>query len=169
VPNPAAAPGFENHLQTTGSIMADSRNNDVAVLVHDVARYMRTYAHQLAQEHGITRAQLLILARLEQEPEISQNELACAAEVTPTTIARLVDRLEQLGFVKRCADPEDRRIWRLQLTPAAMPLLSEVGRFRAKLRSVMTKGLDPQTIDLMVAGLRRMKANLAQRLAAAAE
>jgi DNA-binding MarR family transcriptional regulator len=149
--------------------MADSRNNDVAVLVHDVARYMRTYAHQLAQEHGITRAQLLILARLEQQPEISQNELACAAEVTPTTIARLVDRLEQLGFVKRCADPEDRRIWRLQLTPAAMPLLREVDRFRAKLRGVMTRGLDSQTVDLITAGLRTMKANLARRLSAAAE
>src|SRR5882757_6269780 len=135
---------FEHlHLQTTGLTMAESRNNDVAVLVHDVARYMRTYAHQLAQEHGITRAQLLILARLEQQPDVSQNDLACAAEVTPTTIARLVDRLEQLGFVKRCADPEDRRIWRLQLTPAAMPLLREVGRFRAKLRSVMTRGLEP--------------------------
>jgi MarR family transcriptional regulator for hemolysin len=138
-------------------------------LVHDVARYMRTYAHQLAQEHGITRAQLLILARLEQQPDVSQTELACTAEVTPTTIARLVDRLEELGLVKRCADPEDRRIWRLQLTPAAMPLLREVGRFRAKLRSVMTKGLDPQTVDLIIAGLRTMKANLAQQLAVAAE
>ena len=149
--------------------MADNRDNDIATLIHDVARHMRTYAHQLAQEHGITRAQLFILARLDQQPDISQKELACALEVTPTTIARLIDRLEELGFVKRCADPEDRRIWRLQLSPAAAPLLQEVGRFRARLRSVMTNGLDADTIGVMVAGLRKMKTNLTQRLAAVAE
>jgi MarR family transcriptional regulator for hemolysin len=137
-------------------------------LIHDVARHMRTYAHQLAQEHGITRAQLFILARLGQQPDISQTELACALEVTPTTIARLIDRLEVLGFVRRCEDSEDRRVWRLQLTPAAAPLLREVDRFRATLRSVMTNGLDPVTIATMVVGLRQMKTNLIQRLAAVA-
>ena len=40
-------------------------------------------------------------------------------EVEPITIARLVDRLEARELVVRKADPRDRRVWRLHLTPAA--------------------------------------------------
>jgi MarR family transcriptional regulator for hemolysin len=140
--------------------------NDLLILLSDVARQMRTYADQVAQAHGMTRAQMVILARLERQPDISQNELAAVAEVAPMTIARLIDRLEDLGLVKRCADPEDRRIWRLRLTPASAPLLRECKRFRARLHKVMTKGIDPAVLDTMKIGLRQIKENVSsQRLA----
>jgi MarR family transcriptional regulator, transcriptional regulator for hemolysin len=138
-------------------------DNDLLVLIHDVARQMRAYADQLAQEQGLTRAQMIILARLERQPDVSQNELAAAAEVAPMTIARLIDRLEELGLVKRCSDPEDRRVWRLRLTPSAAPLLGEIKRFRAKLRSVMTKGIDSAVLDAMTVGLRQIKKNVSSR------
>jgi MarR family transcriptional regulator, transcriptional regulator for hemolysin len=149
--------------------MPTSVESDVLVLLYDVARHMRTYADQMARAHGMTRAQWVILARLERQPDLSQNELAALAEVTPMTIARLIDRLEALGLVKRCMDPKDRRIWRLRLTPAAAPLLGEIKEMRAKLHAVMTKGIDPAVLDTMGVGLRQMKENVSsQRLAEAA-
>jgi MarR family transcriptional regulator, transcriptional regulator for hemolysin len=138
-------------------------DNDLLVLIYDVARQMRVYADQIAQAQGLTRAQMIILARLERQPDVSQNELAAVAEVAPMTIARLIDRLEELGLVKRCSDPEDRRVWRLRLTPAAAPLLSEIKRFRTKLRSVMTNGIDPAVLDAMIIGLRQIKKNVSSR------
>jgi len=47
-----------------------------------------------------------VLARLEREPDISENELAAITELAPMTVARLVDRLEKLDLVKCCADPK---------------------------------------------------------------
>ena len=79
--------------------------NDLLFLLSDVARHMRTYGNQLAQQHGITFAQLTILARLEGESDLSQNELAAITELAPMTVAGLVDRLEEVGLVRRCADP----------------------------------------------------------------
>jgi DNA-binding MarR family transcriptional regulator len=149
--------------------MPTSVDSDVLVLLYDVARHMRTYADQMARAHGMTRAQWVILARLERQPDLSQNELAALAEVTPMTIARLIDRLEALGLVKRCIDPKDRRIWRLRLTPQAAPLLAEIKQMRTKLHTVMTKGIDPAVVDTMGVGLRQMKENVSsQRLAEAA-
>jgi MarR family transcriptional regulator, transcriptional regulator for hemolysin len=133
---------------------------DVLPLLYDVARHMRTHADQMARQHGTTRAQWLILLRLERQPELSQNELASIAEVAPITVARLVDRLEAAGLVKRCTDPEDRRIWRLRLTPAAAPILREVKRCRAKLHEAMTKDIDLAALKAMLVGLRKMKSNL---------
>ena len=149
--------------------MPTSVDSDVLVLLYDVARHIRTYADQMARAHGMTRAQWVILARLERQPDLSQNELAAVAEVTPMTIARLIDRLEALGLVKRCVDPKDRRIWRLRLTPAAAPLLDEIKEMRAKLHAVVTKGIDPAVLDNMALGLRQMKENVSsQRVAEAA-
>jgi MarR family transcriptional regulator, transcriptional regulator for hemolysin len=143
--------------------MTADLDDDFLTLLVDVARHICTYGDQLAQALGLTRAQLIILARLERQPDLSQNELAAIAEVTPMTIARLIDRLEALGLVERYSDPADRRIWRLRLTPAAAPLRREIKNFCAKLQSVATKGIEPAVLKTMAAGLRRMKENVGGR------
>jgi MarR family transcriptional regulator, transcriptional regulator for hemolysin len=149
--------------------MRTDLENDLLILLSDVARHLRTYGDQLAQAQGMTRAQLVILARLERQPDLSQNELAALAEVAPMTVARLIDRLEARNLVKRRTDPEDRRIWRLRLTPAAIPILREIKQYRAKLNKVMTKGIDPAVLDAIAVGLRQMKENVSSQLAGAAQ
>jgi MarR family transcriptional regulator, transcriptional regulator for hemolysin len=149
--------------------MPSDLEDDFLVLLYDVARQMRTVMDQKAREHESTRAQCIILARLERQPGLSQNELAAIAEVAPITVARLVDRLEAQGLVERCTDPKDRRIWRLRLTPAAAPVLRDVRLYRAEMRTLMTKGITPAALKTMVAGLRKMKENLSSKLADAAE
>src|SRR4249919_1672913 len=143
--------------------MCTNVGNDLLVLLSDAARQMRTYADQVAQAHGLTRAQWIILARLERKADLSQNELAALAEVTPMTVARLVDRLEALGLVKRCIDPTDRRIWRLRLTPAADAVLRALSVERARLHKIITKGIDPSVLEAMAIGLRQMKENASSR------
>jgi MarR family transcriptional regulator for hemolysin len=140
--------------------------NDLCILLSDVARHMRTYGNQLAQRHGTTFVQLKILERLQREPDISQNELAAITELSPMTVARLVDRLEELGLVKRCADPEDRRTWRLQLTPAAAPLVRAIKTLRAELFLVATKGINASVLGEIARCLRQMKENVSSQLLA---
>ena len=137
---------------------------ELLVLLYDVARQMRTRADQRGRTRGMTRAQWVILAHLERQPGLSQNELAAIVEVEPITIGRLVDRLEARGLVERRSDPRDRRVWRLQLMPAATPILREIKKYRAELHALMTAGLDPATLRVMADGLLRMKANLAAEL-----
>jgi MarR family transcriptional regulator, transcriptional regulator for hemolysin len=149
--------------------MASDLEDDFPVLLYDVARQMRTVMDQMASEHDSTRAQCIILARLERQPGLSQNELAAMAEVAPITVARLVDRLEAQGLVERCTDPKDRRIWRLRLTPAAAPVLRDIKRYRAEVRALMTRGISPGVLKAMIAGLHKMKENLTSSLAQAAE
>ena len=109
----------------------------------------------------MTRAQWVILARLERQPGITQNEMAAIVEVEPITIARLVDRLEARGLVVRKADPRDRRVWRLHLTPAAAPILREIGKYRAELHDLITAGMTPSLQKALTDGLLQMKGNLA--------
>jgi MarR family transcriptional regulator for hemolysin len=140
--------------------MQASFEHDFLFLLYDVARVMRNRADQRARARGMTRAQWVILARLERQPGMSQNEMAAVVEVEPITIARLVDRLEARGLVERKADPKDRRVWRLHLTPAATPILREIKKYRAELHDQITVGIDPAMLKALTDGLLRMKANL---------
>jgi MarR family transcriptional regulator, transcriptional regulator for hemolysin len=137
--------------------------NDLLILLSDVARHMRIYGDQLAQQHGMTFTQLTILARLDGESELSQNELAAITELAPVTVARLVDRLEELGLVKRCADPKDRRMWRLRLTPVASSLGRDIKALRAKLFLVATKGINASVLGTTAHCLRQMNENVSRR------
>src|SRR5215475_8953030 len=126
-----------------GISMQAALDQDFLFLLYDVARTMRTRADQRARARGMTRAQWVILARLERQPGLTQNELASIVEVEPITIARLVDRLEARELVVRKADPRDRRVWRLHLTPAAVPILREIAKYRAELHDLITAGMTP--------------------------
>ena len=141
--------------------MQATLDQDFLFLLYDVARSMRTRADQRARARGMTRAQWVILARLERQPGLTQNELAAIVEVEPITIARLVDRLEARELVVRKADPRDRRVWRLHLTPAAAPILREIAKYRAEIHEVITAGMSPALQKAITDGLLQMKSNLA--------
>jgi DNA-binding MarR family transcriptional regulator len=140
--------------------MPESLDREILYLLNDVARLIKTRADQRARTHGMTRAQWVILSRLERLPGQTQNELAAIVEVEPITIARLIDRLEASGLVERRADPSDRRVWRLHLTAAAEPALRELKKHKAELRDEVTQGVSRVEIDQLIDGLLKLKANL---------
>ncbi|WP_431269375.1 MarR family winged helix-turn-helix transcriptional regulator [Dankookia sp. P2] len=97
--------------------MPDLHEPNLLILLNDVARLIRTQADRRARAHGMTRAQWMILVRLRRCGGMTQRELAEILEVEPITVGRLVDRLAARKLVERRADPADRRVWRLHLTP----------------------------------------------------
>ncbi|MEI9886755.1 MAG: MarR family winged helix-turn-helix transcriptional regulator [Rhizomicrobium sp.] len=142
--------------------MSHSFDTDLLVLLHDVARAMRTRFDQKARTaHAMTRAQWIILSRLEHQPGMSQNEMAAICEVEPITVARLVDRLEARGLVERRNDPTDRRIRRLHLLPAAAPFLEIINHARATMGERITAGLDQATRKTLLDALLTIKENIA--------
>src|SRR6201996_5424654 len=140
--------------------MSPSFDRDIFVVLPDVARLMRTRFDQRARARGMTRAQWVILARLDRQPGLSQNEMAAICEVEPITIGRLIDRLEARGLVERRADPYDRRIRRLHLLPAAQPILTEITRYKATLDAEISEGLDENMRENLVDALLHMKSKL---------
>jgi MarR family transcriptional regulator for hemolysin len=143
--------------------MTKAIETDVLYLLYDVARLMRTRADQRARrQHGMTRAQWVILSWLERQSGISQSDLAGLVEVEPITVCRLVDRLEARGLVERRADPKDRRVKRLHLREKAKPVLDEIHSWRDELREEVTAGISDAALKSQVDTLLRMKANLVQ-------
>jgi MarR family transcriptional regulator for hemolysin len=139
----------------------DDARRDVLFLLHDVARLIRVEADKRARAHGMTRAQWVIMVRVERQPGLSQKELAEVMEVEPITVARLIDRMERRGIVERRPDPKDRRVWRVHLCAAAEPLLGELNVARTALARMVTCGLDLEAIAQFSETLLTMKSTLA--------
>jgi len=140
-----------------------SHDLDLLVLISDVGRMLRTEADRRARAHGMTRAQWVMLIRLDRQPGLTQKELAELLEVEPITVARLADRLEARNLLERRPDPADRRCWRLHLLPAAQPVLDELAGDRDDLVHMLTAKLDPAIIETVKAALLRMRATLSKR------
>lgn len=140
--------------------MQEPFDRDLTILLHDVARMLRTRGDRAARCHGMTRAQWIILARLDRQPGMSQNELAAICEVEPITIGRLVDRLEARGLVERCADPNDRRVRRLRLQPAARPIVDEITAYRGTLNGELKALFSADENEALVELLLRIKQQL---------
>lgn len=85
-------------------------------LTADISRLMRTEFDRRARPFGLTRTQWLALTRLHRAPGASQSELADLMEIEKAPAGRILDRLEERGWVERRPDPADRRINRMHLT-----------------------------------------------------
>ena len=137
-----------------------SLNREFAFIINDVARMLRTYADHKASQLGTTRAQWAVLARLERFEGLKQSELAEMLDLQPITLTRLLDRLCETGVIERRADPNDRRAKRLFLTPAARPLLEQLGDLGEDLMSTTLAGLERADVERMVGQLATVKENL---------
>ena len=135
---------------------------DILILLNDVARLCRTRFDQRARARGMTRAQWIILSWLNRQPGLSQNEMASILEVEPISVGRLIDRLEARGLVERRPDPGDRRVNRLHLLSAAKPFLEEITVQRESLSADILLGIDATARSLLVDALQRMKSNLTE-------
>jgi DNA-binding MarR family transcriptional regulator len=82
-------------------------------------------ARRLRQQapDGISPSQLSVLSTLESRAELSLSELAEAERVRPPTITRVVALLEEAGLIRRTADPQDRRSFRVELTASGHRLI----------------------------------------------
>jgi len=141
-----------------------SLNREFAFTLNDVARMLRTYADQKAAQFGITRAQWVVLARLDRSEGLKQSELAEILDLQPISLTRLLDRLSDCGLIERRADPIDRRAKRLFLTPAARPLLEKLSDLGEELMGAALAGVDREAVERMVAQLGIVKENLRQAI-----
>lgn len=138
----------------------EPNDQDLAFVMHDLARLMRVRFDQHARTWGMTRAQCVALMKLQCHPGLSQTELAAILEVEPITVGRIIDRLESAGFVERRPDPTDRRMHRLHLLDAATPVLEKVDVYRASGIAKFHEGITKEDWNTALRVLLQIKETL---------
>jgi len=135
-------------------------SREIGVSLNDVARMLRTFADQKARQFGISRAQWIVLMRLDRSEGLKQSELAEILDLQPISLTRLLDRLAESGLIERRPDPHDRRANRLYLTSAARPLLKQLASLGEDLMETVLQNVDATSQERLLRDLGIMKDNL---------
>lgn len=120
-------------------------------------------ARQMRQQSdtGLTPTQLAALATIERHGPMPIGALAELEQIGAPTATKIVDKLEVAGHVERAADPTDRRVTRVQVTPTGRRLLTDLRARKTAWLSTRLAALDPDDL----AALARA-AEVLERLAA---
>jgi DNA-binding MarR family transcriptional regulator len=81
-----------------------------------VARLNRRLRQEGVAADEMTLSQLSAIATIERLGSVTLGELAADERVKPPTMTRIVDRLEESGYVLRSPDAADRRCVRVELS-----------------------------------------------------
>ena len=131
-------------------------------VVHDVARLIAKRFDQRAKSLGLTRAQYRALAIHARQEGINQVGLADILDVEPITLVRLIDRMEEAGWVERRPHPSDRRQYLLFLTEKARAIFAKMRVIGAKVREEALAGLGREESEKLIDQLLRVRANLSE-------
>ena len=138
---------------------------DVRSILHAFGRQRAAFADDTARffmDVDLTMAQFRALVAIRRWGRQTGRDLARRLHVTPGTLVPMFDRLEELGYVRRVPDQDDRRQTWLELTPKAERLFERMwGMGAAKIAGAIA-----QLIPSDRAELKRLLNQVADRMEA---
>ena len=155
MPGPRFAPDPYNRAMTT------DLEKRFGFLIADVGRLCGKRYDDLAKSSlELTRAQCRMIAYLAHYGDMNQARLAERLEVAPISAGRLLERLEDGGWVARTANPNDRRELQVSLTPKAESVLAAARRVGDEVQAEALAGFTPEEAEQFSQMLQRVRANL---------
>lgn len=88
----------------------------------DAVAILESFQTKLWREAHLTLTQARLL-RLVREGPVGQSELGRLLNLSPASVTRLIDRLEERGLIARERDPDDRRRVAVSLLPEGRRLV----------------------------------------------
>ena len=112
---------------TSQVLIEQASGKAFAALLRAHAAATRNLSAQLSADHGLTLSDYEVLLRLVRAPDRRMRRVDLAEQVllTASGVTRLLDGLEQSGFVERAACSADRRVVYAVLTDDGLEKLRE--------------------------------------------
>lgn len=121
----------QQHDQAPPSTPSEKRSfpSQISLITRLLRKRFDERARTMALSNGetLTRAQWRMLGTIHVQEGATQREIAERLEIGPVAAGQTIDRLEEAKWVERRADPADRRVKRLYVTDAAIPILAKLG------------------------------------------
>jgi DNA-binding MarR family transcriptional regulator len=112
----------------------------------------------LREEFGTTLPRFDLMAQLERRREgLKMNELSRLLMVTGGNVTAVVDQLEKEGLVERLDEPDDRRAFRIRLTPTGEKSFAEMARTHEQWIVELLGGLSRREQDELLRLLAKVK------------
>jgi len=84
--------------------LQENFEENIGLLIHDVARLLRVLYDRQMASIGLTRSQWWLLTYLRFRDGINQSELGVLMDIEKAPLSRLIDRMELKGWIVRKVD-----------------------------------------------------------------
>jgi DNA-binding MarR family transcriptional regulator len=139
-------------------MQVNSRQDRRLVFLLNVAqRRLQRWVAARAQDSGVTAAQSGLLFILGQRDGVLMGEAGAALDLGPPGISGLVDRMTAANLIRRGADPDDGRAWRLWLTPSGRVALAQAKTGLVEINTRLTEGFTEAEIDVVARWLTSLQ------------
>jgi DNA-binding MarR family transcriptional regulator len=128
-----------------------------------IHRYGHSFLEKRLGHLNISGGDLPYISVIHRNEGLNQDELSESLGVDKTTTARIVKKLINLDYVSRNHDVNDKRVYRLHLTPQAKAIIPQIKQATAEWNSAISRGLSEAEKAQSQEALRRMAEN-ARRL-----
>jgi len=133
------------------------RERRLVFLLNVAQRRLQRWIAAQAQRSGVTASQSGLLFVLGQRDGVPMGEAGAALDLGPPGISGLVDRMSAANLIKRRADPEDGRAWRLWLTPAGRTALAQSKAGLAEVNARLADGFTEAELDVVARWLTSLQ------------
>ena len=147
-----------------GFILKENFEENIGLLIHDVARLLRVLYDRQMASIGLTRSQWWLLTYLRFRDGINQSELAVLMDIEKAPLSRLLDRMELKGWVERRADSKDRRIKNIFLLDNVKPIIESMREKAAAYRQDSLSILDTKDLNKLTDLLQSLKKDLSSKI-----
>jgi DNA-binding MarR family transcriptional regulator len=86
-----------------------SAEDEILISLRRIIRAIDLHSRDLAQTHGLTGPQLMLLKAITRWPGLSTGDLARQVSLAQATVSVILDRLERKGLIRRERAASDRR------------------------------------------------------------
>lgn len=109
---------------------------------------------------GVTRVQWIAMYYLLKHGDLSQKELGEKMDIKESTVARLLDRMEEEGLIIRIQVKEDRRVKYIKLTPKGRERIEELLPEGQKMSELFSMGITEEEIQVFKRVLDKFMENI---------
>ncbi|MCX2182987.1 MarR family winged helix-turn-helix transcriptional regulator [Streptomyces sp. SKN60] len=144
----------------TAGLPSAARGGPASHALSRVARLHRIAAARLLKEADLYPGQEFLMMALWDCGPVRQSALIQSLGLDPSTVTKMLQRLEQCGHVRRRPDPDDRRAVLVEPTEEGEALRSRVEAAWATLEERTLAGLDADDRAQLTRLLARLEENL---------
>jgi DNA-binding MarR family transcriptional regulator len=133
----------------------NSNEKELGYAIGKTNWYLKTLLNKLLREEecGITNEQWLVLKVIDANPAVSQTEIAEKSQKEKTNITRIIDLLENNGFIERRRDEKDRRMYRIHATEEGKKVLKAVNPITQKTEEICAQTLNKKQVKEIIDSL----------------
>ena len=136
--------------------------SDIGFCIKQIHDRLEKHANNAMRSSDLTMMQVSFLMTLQDaaEKQLSMKELERCFGVAQSTVAGIVSRLEQKGFVEALGDASDKRIKRVHITMAGEKCCAEAACHKEEAEKKLLTGFSDEEREMLAKLIERAAKNV---------